>query len=248
MTGAEEAQLLGTRYRSRQEQREAYLEGEWGNPLTTSHRGGRVLNACQIPLFLVLPPRGVAVLTTTGRKTGKKRRNCVRAVARGNKVFLVSLRGRHGHWYRNLIAEPHVELRIKGGHFRGSAREIFDPAEYEEARAAYCDTVTRFDRLEYLNHRTGLPTRERIRGLHSRWFSICAPLVVDLEAAPIRRRRRPWTGAPRSGDCCRDLAALGSHVRWSRRGPVPRRGARCTCWADAARGPRGEARGGDPPG
>jgi deazaflavin-dependent oxidoreductase (nitroreductase family) len=167
---------------SREQQRQAYLEGEWGNPLTTKPTGGRILIAVQMPLFLLLPPRGVAVLTTVGRKTGKKRRRCVRAIRRGDKVFLVSLRGRYGAWYRNLMANPRVELRIRGGRFRGTAREIQGTAEYKEAKEAYCETITLFDRLEYLNHRTGRPTLERIRDLHTRWFTVCNPLVIDLEA------------------------------------------------------------------
>lgn len=170
-----------SRARSREQQRSAYLEGEWGNPLTTTKTGSRVLNAFQVPLFSVLPPRGIAVLTTIGRKTGKRRRNCVRAIRQGHKVFLVSLSGRYGGWYRNLRTTPRAELRMSGGHFRGAPREITDPAEYAEAQAAYCDTVTWFDRLEYLNHRRRLPTPERIRDLHSRWFSVCTPLVIDLE-------------------------------------------------------------------
>ena len=168
-------------YASAEEQRQAYLEGEWGNPLTTNPTGGRILSAIQMPLFLVLPPRGVAVLTTIGRKTGKKRRKCVRAIRRGNKVFLVSLRGRYGAWYKNLMSNPRVELRIRGGRFHGMAREIADAGEYQEAQEAYCGTVTFFDRLEYLNHRTGRPTRARIQELHTRWFTVCAPLVIDLD-------------------------------------------------------------------
>ena len=178
----EGARPSGPIYGSQEEQRQAYLEGEWGNPLTTKPRGGRILSVVQMPLFLVLPPRGVAVLTTVGRKTGKKRRNCVRAIRRGDKVFLVSLRGRYGAWYRNLMANPHVELRIRGGLFRGAAREVRDAAEHDEAREAYCETVTLFDRLEYLNHRTGWPAPQRIRQLHTRWFSVCAPVVVDLDS------------------------------------------------------------------
>lgn len=159
---------LATTHASREEQRRAYLEGEWGNPLTSTRAGGKILNALQRPLFMVLPPKAVAVLTTIGRRTGKRRRNCVRAVRRGNKVFLVSLPGRYGGWYRNLKANPRVELRIRSGRFRGVAREIGDAAEYEEARAAYCDTVTFFDYIEYVNHRDSRPTRDRIQELHTR--------------------------------------------------------------------------------
>ncbi|MDP9067881.1 MAG: nitroreductase family deazaflavin-dependent oxidoreductase [Actinomycetota bacterium] len=166
---------------SREEQRKAYLEGEWGNPLTTTKRTGpRILNALQQPFFMLLPPRGYAVLTTTGRKTGKRRRKCVRAIRDGDKVYLVSLPGRYSSWFRNIQGQPQVNLRMRGGTFQGTAREIRDRDEYETARAIYCGTLTVFDRLSYLNHRTGLPTSERIRGMLERWFTVCTPLVVEL--------------------------------------------------------------------
>jgi hypothetical protein len=51
-----------------EEQRRAYIRGEWGNPLTTYPTGGRILSAAQLPWFMLLPPRGFGVLTTTGRE------------------------------------------------------------------------------------------------------------------------------------------------------------------------------------
>jgi deazaflavin-dependent oxidoreductase (nitroreductase family) len=170
-------------YRSAEEQRRAYREGEWGNPLTSTPMGGRILSALQLPLFLIFPSAGFGVLTTVGRKTGKKRRKCVRAIARGDKVFLVSLRGRYGAWYRNLEANPLVNLRIREGRFRGTAREIQNSDEYARAREAYCGTVNFFDRFEYLAHRLGWPTMDRIRDLHTRWFTVCTPIVIELDRA-----------------------------------------------------------------
>lgn len=165
---------------SADEQREAYLRGEWGNPLTTKPTGGRILSALQLPFFMLLPPRGFGILTTTGRKSGKKRRKCVRAIRDGNEVYLVSLRGRYGAWFRNLQTEPRVRLRIRGGTFEGVAREITEPEEYEAGKAVYCGTVNPFDRLEYRAHRRGRPTPERIRDLHTHWFTVCVPVVIDL--------------------------------------------------------------------
>ena len=167
-------------HRSPEEQRRAYLEGEWGNPLTTKPAGGRILSALQQPFFTLWPPRGFGVLTTTGRKTGKKRRKCVRAIRDGDKVYLVSLRGRYGAWFRNTQAYPNVRLRIRGGSFDGAARAITDPAEYEAAKVAYCGTVNWFDRLEYRAHRRGRSTPERVRDLHTHWFTVGTPVVVDL--------------------------------------------------------------------
>ena len=165
---------------SRDQQRNAYLEGEWGNPLTTKRIGGRILNALQVPYFMLSPPRGYAVLTTIGRKTGKRRRNCVRAIRDGDKVYLVSLPGKYGAWFRNIQARPQVKLRMRGGTYDGVAREITDRDEYETARAIYCGSLNPFDRGAYLNHRTGRPTPERIREMLERWFTVCTPLVVEL--------------------------------------------------------------------
>ena len=164
----------------REQQRRAYLEGEWGNPLTTKRTGGRILNALQLPFFMLRPPRGYAVLMTTGRKTGKRRRKCVRAIRDGDKVYLVSLPGRYSAWFRNIQAQPQVKLRMRGGTFDGVAREITEPEEREHARRIYCETITLFDRLSYLNHRTGRPTAERIRQMFDRWLTVCTPLVVEL--------------------------------------------------------------------
>ncbi len=176
----DQPQFGGPTHLPREQQREAYLEGEWGNPLTTTRIGARILNVLQVPLFKLLPPRGYAVLTTTGRKTGKTRRNCVRAIRDGDKVYLVSLPGRYGGWFRNIQAQPQVTLRMRGGTFDGVAREITDRDEYETARTIYCGTVTPFDRGTYLVHRPNRPTPERIREMLERWFSVCTPLVVEL--------------------------------------------------------------------
>src|SRR5579859_7698690 len=60
--------------------------------LLRSDRDGRLLSALMLPLFWPRVPAGFAVLTTTGRRSGKLRRKCIRAVRRGNQVFLVQIR------------------------------------------------------------------------------------------------------------------------------------------------------------
>jgi len=165
---------------SYEEQLHAYLEGERRNPFTTTPTGGRILSALQLPLFMLRPPRGYGVLTTTGRRTGKKRRKCIRAIRDGNKVYLVSLPGRYSAWFRNLQAEPRVRLRIGVGTFEGIAREIQGAAERETAKTLYCDTVNAFDRMMYRAHRKGRATPESIRSLLERWFTVCLPLVIEL--------------------------------------------------------------------
>jgi deazaflavin-dependent oxidoreductase (nitroreductase family) len=131
-----------------------------------------------LPHFTVLPPAGFGVLTTTGRKTGKTRRKCVRAIRRGDRVYLVSIRS--SAWLQNVRANPEVRVRIRGGTAAGVAREPRDPAELHEAAQVYCETVNPFDYLECRMWRRGRPTAAKIKELHRAWVEHGTPLVIDL--------------------------------------------------------------------
>lgn len=150
------------------------------NPFVNTALGGRILSASQLPWFALLPPRGFGVLTTVGRKTGKTRRRCVRAIRQGDRVFLVAIGGPTSGWARNALAAPEVRLRIRGGRFTGPARELRDDGEREEARRVYCGSVNPFDYAECLMHRSGRPSRAKIQELHRRWFAEGLPIVVEL--------------------------------------------------------------------
>jgi deazaflavin-dependent oxidoreductase (nitroreductase family) len=134
-----------------------------------------------LPFFLVRPPKGYGVLTTTGRRSGKQRRRCIRAIPFGDgKVVIVAIRGAGvSGWAKNMLAQPKVQLRLPGGRLEGVAREI-SPAEREEARAAYCESVHRFEYAEHLIWKPGRPNRESIRELHRGWFEKGTPFVIDL--------------------------------------------------------------------
>jgi deazaflavin-dependent oxidoreductase (nitroreductase family) len=162
-----------------------YVEGRYmperrRNPLVQTPLGGRILSASQLPLFKLRPPEGFGVLTTTGRRTGRKRSRCVRAIRRGDRVFLVAIGGERSAWLKNARANPDVRLRLRDGTHSGRARELRDSAERDEAMEAFCGTVNRFDHLECRAHRRGRPTRAKIVELHRTWFEGGAPLVVDL--------------------------------------------------------------------
>jgi deazaflavin-dependent oxidoreductase (nitroreductase family) len=157
--------------------------------LIRSARDGRVLSALMLPFFAVRPPSGFGVITTTGRKTGKARRKCIRVIRRGNKAYIVMLRppelamtrpSAAAAWVWNIRASPNVRLRIRGGTFAGVARELREPAELEQAREAICETVNLFDYGECDVHLRGLPTRAKIKELHRYWFDTGIPLVVEL--------------------------------------------------------------------
>lgn len=157
-----------------------YVPERKHNPFVRSPAGGRILSASQLPWFTIRPPFGFGVLTTTGRKTGKTRRKCVRAIRSGDRAYLVSIGGARAAWLKNIRADPNVRLRIRGGTFAGVARELQDPDEIEQAMTAYCETVNRFDYAECRMHRSGRPTRSKIKELHRKWFTNGTPLVIEL--------------------------------------------------------------------
>lgn len=178
-------QMAMTPRQTSSEEGPAYDDGRYvperrRNPLIKTPKGGRLLSASQLPWFSVLPPAGFGVLTTIGRKTRRTRRRCVRAIRRGDTAYLVAIGGEHSRWLKNVRAHPEVRLRVRGGRFSGVARELRGPAEVEEARVAFCDTVNPFDYVECRVHRPGRPTREKIIALHSKWFEGGTPLVVEL--------------------------------------------------------------------
>jgi deazaflavin-dependent oxidoreductase (nitroreductase family) len=150
------------------------------NPFVRSKAGGRVLSAIMLPYFTILPPSGFGVLTTTGRRTGKARRKCVRAIRRGDKAYIVSIPGAQAAWLLNIGVNPNVRLRIRGGTFAGVARELREPAGTQEATEIYCGTVNLFDYAECNMHRPGRPTRAKIEELHRSWFDKGTPLIVEL--------------------------------------------------------------------
>lgn len=158
------------------------------NPFMRSPRGGRVLSAMMLPQFMVRPPSGFGVLTTTGRRTGRKRSRCIHVIRSGNRAYIVMLRPHVlagvAAWLLNIRADPAVRLRIRGGTFAGIARELEQGPEMQRAREAYCDAVNLFDYVECTFHRRGWPTRSKIMELHHSWFDTGIPLVVELPGQP----------------------------------------------------------------
>jgi deazaflavin-dependent oxidoreductase (nitroreductase family) len=157
--------------------------------LIRTSRHGRILSALMLPFVLALPGAGYGVLTTTGRKTGKRRRKCIRMIRRGSKLYLVQLRPPElaiarpsavSAWVWNIRSNPNVKVRIRGGTFTGVARELTDPAELAEGREVVCETVVPNDYGECSLHLRGLPTRSKIKELHRYWFDTGVPLVIDL--------------------------------------------------------------------
>jgi deazaflavin-dependent oxidoreductase (nitroreductase family) len=58
--------------------------------------------------------RGHALIETTGRKTGKRRRTVVGVHEEGDSLWVVAEQGRHAGYVRNVEADPAVRVRLRG--------------------------------------------------------------------------------------------------------------------------------------
>lgn len=170
---------MGTRPRA--SEHPALAPGHNRSFLTTTANGGRLLSKAQLPWFLLIPPRGFGVLTTTGRTTMRPRRTCVRAVRDGNTVYLVAIGGERSSWLRNLRVNARVQLRIKGGTFPGVARELKD-IEFDRAHELYSSYTGPFEYLESFAHMPGRPRRDRLARMHKHWFETGSPMAIDLQS------------------------------------------------------------------
>jgi deazaflavin-dependent oxidoreductase (nitroreductase family) len=89
--------------------------------------GGRVSSVYPVPVML---------LTTTGAKSGQPRTIPLLYITDGDRLMLIASnygQKRHPAWYRNLTANPRVE--VLAGKHSGTyvASEITDPGERERA-------------------------------------------------------------------------------------------------------------------
>jgi deazaflavin-dependent oxidoreductase (nitroreductase family) len=71
----------------------------------------------------------VMVLKTIGRKTGKVRYAPVNYTIQNGSIYCLSGFGQVSHWYRNLRAQPQVEIILPGGTIIGEVEEVTDAEE-----------------------------------------------------------------------------------------------------------------------
>jgi deazaflavin-dependent oxidoreductase (nitroreductase family) len=72
--------------------------------------------------------RMILLLTTTGRKSGQKRVTPVQYEVIDGNYYIGSARGQEADWFRNIQANPRVEVRVKSKQFHGRAEAVTDPA------------------------------------------------------------------------------------------------------------------------
>ena len=76
-------------------------------------------------------PEGIGrimVLTTTGRKSGLRRRTPVNYAIVDGEVYCTAAFGPGADWYRNVRANPFVEVWLPDGWWEGEAEEVTDSA------------------------------------------------------------------------------------------------------------------------
>jgi deazaflavin-dependent oxidoreductase (nitroreductase family) len=67
------------------------------------------------------------VITHTGRKSGMKRRTPVNYAMVDDEVYCTAGFGSVSDWYRNIIANPQVEVWLPDGWYAGIAEEVTHP-------------------------------------------------------------------------------------------------------------------------
>ncbi len=152
------------------------------NPFAGSRGYARLSNLLMVPLFRLLPvSRGFALLTVTGRRSGKARRRPVRAVRRGDTLYAVAMLGERSDWLRNVRKKPLVGVKLGSRRLAGRAREVTDAAEAAAALAAYVGEVVPADYVDYASYHWGWPTRRKIQEAHRRWAEKGIMVAIDIE-------------------------------------------------------------------
>ena len=70
--------------------------------------------------------RLVLLLTTTGRKSGLPRVTPLQYEEINGCIYIGSARGTKADWYRNIVANPKVNIRVRRRQFEGAAEPVTD--------------------------------------------------------------------------------------------------------------------------
>jgi deazaflavin-dependent oxidoreductase (nitroreductase family) len=81
-----------------------------------------------------IAPRSVALLETTGRKSGEPRRTPVGNGVRGEQFWIVTEHGRRAAYVKNIEADPRVRVKVGRRWHSGTAHVLADDDPYERMR------------------------------------------------------------------------------------------------------------------
>ncbi len=107
----------------------------------------------------------VLLLTTTGRKSGLPRQTRLQYEKDGGVIYVAAARGQQADWFRNIVANPRVEVQFEGQSLRGLAEPITDSiriADFLELRLKRHPLMIRLMLLSHGLFRTDRVHLERL--------------------------------------------------------------------------------------
>jgi deazaflavin-dependent oxidoreductase (nitroreductase family) len=99
------------------------------------------------PFFATPLTGSLMVLRTRGRRSGRWREAPLGYVILDGGVYFTAGFGRPTNWFRNLEADPRVELLLPAGALIGVAEEVRDPDEWSRAMRALLASLGIISRL-----------------------------------------------------------------------------------------------------
>jgi deazaflavin-dependent oxidoreductase (nitroreductase family) len=76
--------------------------------------------------------RVILLLTTTGRRSGKKRVTPLQYERIGEDYYVGAARGLKADWVRNIQSDSRIEVRAGAKHFHGTAEVVNDPSKFAD--------------------------------------------------------------------------------------------------------------------
>jgi deazaflavin-dependent oxidoreductase (nitroreductase family) len=110
----------------------------------------------------------VLLLTTTGRKSGLLCQTRLQYEKEEGVIYVAAARGQQADWFRNILANPHVEVQLEGQSLRGLAEPITDStriADFLELRLKRHPLMIRLMLLSHGLFRTDRAHLERLADL-----------------------------------------------------------------------------------
>jgi deazaflavin-dependent oxidoreductase (nitroreductase family) len=148
-------------------------EGRMRDLLVPLHRGFNLVNrwlalpalrAGLGPLFSTPLAGSLMILRTTGRSSGLRREAPLGYVILDGAVYCCAGFGRQTAWYRNIGADPQVEVVLPTLAFAGVAETVDDEAEWGRVFPAYLRAIGWVGRATLGDLRAASPERlERLR-------------------------------------------------------------------------------------
>jgi deazaflavin-dependent oxidoreductase (nitroreductase family) len=103
--------------------------------------GRYTLNPTMRGLFRIgITPPGMALVETTGRRSGALRHTPIMCSREGDTLWLIAQHGRHAGWVLNFEAQPVVRVRL-GRRWRTGTAELLPDDDIKARTATFASTA-----------------------------------------------------------------------------------------------------------